>query len=86
MENRSSQDCRPDQLLSVEPPGIEPATEIALNCDDTELDYAKRRESSRNVIGLSTDAIMPLLIQYWRGGLGAADGGRTCRGARDRLR
>ena len=32
----------------VELPGIEPVTKIALSCGNAELEYAKRRESTRN--------------------------------------
>jgi hypothetical protein len=33
-------------VFPVELPGIEPATEIALTCGNTEFDDAKRREST----------------------------------------
>ena len=36
----------------VELPGIKPAPEMALNCENAELDDAKRRESTRNDVGL----------------------------------
>jgi hypothetical protein len=35
-------------VYSVELPGIEPATETALNCGNADSDYAKTRESTRD--------------------------------------
>ena len=35
-------------MFSVELPGFEPATEIVLNCENAEFDYAKVRETTRN--------------------------------------
>jgi hypothetical protein len=37
-----------DQLSRVELPGIEPGPEIALSCEDTGFEYAKRREMTPN--------------------------------------
>ena len=45
-------------LLSVELPGIEPATKIALNCGNSRIDYPKRREMAcgyaNSVDGINT--------------------------------
>ena len=40
-------------VFPVELPGIEPDAEITLNCGNTEVDDARRRESTRNVLRIS---------------------------------
>jgi hypothetical protein len=47
-ERKQARICGPDLLRPVELPGIELGTEIALSCANAELEYAKRRDSTRN--------------------------------------
>jgi hypothetical protein len=43
----------------MELPGIEPATEIALSCGNTEFDDAKQLETTRNDLRIHRKVLMP---------------------------
>ena len=48
MEKEAGQSLQSGLLLSGGAAGIELGTEIALNCGNADLGYAKQRESTRN--------------------------------------